>query len=219
MKMIKIKRNSLFLIAVGMAFSVSAQRINDLFLKIPDRAAPLFDRNIRMEMLEYFKAGQTDSLKNKLGGSSFVQMLDSINELIKIRIGNNAEMQLKLFKEKNTVPFIGVIETVFEPRKSSSICFYDTLWNRLPLKFNLPQGTSWLDKSKLENAELDRSWVEHSLANSFTSLGFDANRDLIVVENNNLQYLSEEDRKVVQPFVIDKPLLFRFEQGGWIEQP
>jgi len=57
------------------------------------------------------------------------------------------------------------------------------------------------------------------LENSFISLSFDSKNQLIIAKNNSLEFLSEADRKLISPLVVDKKLLFRLEGRKWILEP
>lgn len=217
--MIKTKRNNSLAILMCCGLLANAQNIGSLYLKMPDVAEPLFSTSARMEMLEYFKAGQPDSTRNRLGGFSSVLAYDSINNYLRIQTGQNSDEQIRLFNPGNHAAFIGVIHTIRTPFVCSDLCFYDTLWNKLPVDFVVPDGTAWIDEDKLSQSNLDQSWVRKMLKNSFVELRFDVSDNVIVVKNQNMAYLSEADAKEIAPLIWQKDLIYKWQDGAWIQQP
>lgn len=219
MKMIKTKRNKCLGLLMGCVLTVAGQNVGSLYLKMSDAAEPLFTTSARMEMLEYYKAGQTDSTRNRLGGYSTIVSFDSLNNYLKIKTGAYSDEQIRLFRPEDRDAFLGVIHTMRTPFVCSEICFYDTLWNRLPLSFVAPDGRAWLNEDKLKQSSLDSSWVRKSLESRFSELRFDSVGGAIIVKNHALDYLDEADAKVILPLVNQNELIYQWNDDGWHLQP
>lgn len=170
-------------------------------------------------MLEYHKAGQGDSILNRFGGKACLQIFDTLNNRIVVKNTASSIFEMKLLATEN-VPTIGVIRSVCSPICQSVTEFYDTAWNKIPLQFTMPKAVDWLDKNKLDSiVGLDKHWVQKVLENNFISLTFDAATNTIVATNNSADFLSDADRKIIQPLLRANPIVFRLERKRWVKQP
>jgi len=59
--------------------TISAQNIGTVFLNMPENFMPTLTKQQRFELLEYSKVNRNDSVKNRFGNFSSVQIYDSIN--------------------------------------------------------------------------------------------------------------------------------------------
>ena len=73
------------LIAISFSTILQASTVDSVFLKLPTKVLPLLDGKARHEMLEYIKAGQTDSVKNKLGGFARILYRDTTQQHIVLK--------------------------------------------------------------------------------------------------------------------------------------
>ena len=69
---------------------LNASNIDSVFLKLPSNLNPLLDAKNRFEMLEYFKAGQTDSVKNKPGCFAYILYRATHQKHINFRFVSNS---------------------------------------------------------------------------------------------------------------------------------
>jgi hypothetical protein len=54
---------------------------------------------------------------------------------------------------------------------------------------------------------------------SFISLSFSKKDQTIVAKNNSLDFISAADRKVIAPYVSDKPILYELKGRTWQRRP
>jgi hypothetical protein len=200
--------------------SMFSQSIEKLYVGMPDRINPTTTKKIRLEMLEYHKAGQGDSIQNRFGGNAYLQTFDTLNNRIVVKNTESTFFEMKLLKADDGAPIVGVIQSVCSPICHSVVVFYDTAWNKLPVQFDMPKAKQWIDQKKFEDApNLDKVWVINVLENSFVSLRFDVANQWIIATNNSAEFLSDADRKVIQPILDDKPIIFQLEARKWIQKP
>jgi len=114
---------------------------------------------------------------------------------------------------------LAVIRTVCAPVCQSAIEFYDTTWKPISLQFTLPKAIEWINKTKVNSANLDLYWVERVLQDSFVSLSFDPKKGIIIAKNNSVDFMSDEDRKLIAPLLDDKPIRFELHNNIWQRIP
>ena len=110
---------------------------------------------------------------------------------------------------------IGIIRTVCAPVCLSSVEFYDTAWNPVPVQFTMPKAIEWLDIKSIPADKIDLQWAKNLMDVGFISLRFSAKDQLLVARNNTLEFLSEEDRKVIAPYVKDIAISFELKGRTW----
>jgi Protein of unknown function (DUF3256). len=197
-----------------------SQNIESCYKEMPDGLCPLLNKKSRVELLEYHKAGQGDTIQNVFGGNAVLQVFDTLNNRLVVKTTESSTMEIKVFKQAKRPAFIGLINTVCSPICQSSIQFYDTLWRKIPLEFKFPKAIDWLDKDKLDNAsDIDKTWAVNVLETNFISLQFDSVNSSVVATNNSAEFLSENDRKIIQPLLKVRPRIYRLEDLKWVLQP
>lgn len=207
----------LFLLLLGVA--LHSQNIENIYIHMPDRLNPTTTAKIRMEMLEYHKAGQGDTIQNRFGGKTILQVFDTLNSRIVVKNTATSTFEMKLMKIEDNLA-IGVIRSVCGSICQSLTEFYDTAWTKIPVQFTMPKAIEWLDKNKLDSVVgLDKDWVQKALENNFVSLRFDAATTSIIATNNSADFLSEADRKIIQPLLRNNEIVYQLEGRRWIQKP
>ncbi len=216
--MIRQQKLNKILIFIGLFFLTEiavSQNLENLYVNMPDGLNPTLSKQNRLELLEYFKAGQGDSVTNRFGNQAYLQFFDTTQQCLVVRNTKISTFEMKVFTPENEAPVIGIINTVCAPVCQSVIQFYDTAWAPVALQFTLPKAIEWLDKDKLQATDLDQNWVEKQLGNGFISLSFSRTDNGIIVRNNTLQYLSEKDRNQLLPLLSDKPFRYELKDKSW----
>jgi len=191
--------------------TISAQNIGTVFLNMPENFMPTLTKQQRFELLEYSKVNRNDSVKNRFGNFSSVQIYDSINHHLIVKTTPISYVELKLLAIKDTDYVIGIIRTIKSPVSLSDIEFYDENWQTVPLHFQMPKATDWLKHDSLNRENIDKKWVSQLLESSFISLNFSKTGSAIEARNNSLDFLSIEDKKIISPLIDDKKLILNFK--------
>ncbi len=194
---------------------IMGQSIEKLYVDMPDVLNPTLSKQNRLELIEYYKSGHGDSIANRFGKSAHLLKLDSLNGFVQVKNTPSSSFAMKLFRLDDNRPVLGVVRTVCAPVCQSSIEFYDTTWKSIPLQFTIPKAIEWVNKTKMDSANLDLRWVESVLQNSFVSLSFDSQNKTIVAKNNSADFMSDEDRKLIAPLLDDKPIRFELLNDTW----
>lgn len=200
------------------AHVLTAQNIEKSYVNMPEGLNPTLSKQNRLELLEYYKAGQSDSIMNRYGKQAHLLSIDSLNQLLVVRNTPISTFEMKVFNLNNNSPMIGIIRTACGTICQSSIEFYDTAWNQVPLKFTMPKAIDWVNKDSLAAKNVDRQWVENLMENSFISLSFVADRKQIIASNNSLKFLSEADRKIISPILENETHFYELEGGTWVRK-
>ncbi len=196
------------------AFTISnAQLIDKVFVKtMPDIVFPSMEKNIRFELLEYYKAGQKDTIKNVFQNGVFILDYDSINHYLSIKTTKNSQFEIKLFptKEKmdSTSYIIGVINTVCAPACSSYIRFYDYKWNKMEVDFSKPTALDWLNN---KDADTYGVKIAEIFKSSFLALSFDKWHNNIILKNNSADLLSVEDKLLIKSYLVNEDKTYKIK--------
>lgn len=196
---------------------VFAQSIEKCYLGMPDVLCPVLPRKARLELLEYYKAHQGDSVQNRFASQSYLQVFDTLNNRIVVGSTKSSTLELKLIKMADGMPVVGVINSVCSPICQSAIAFYDTAWNKIPLQFTMPKAMQWVNNDRFaESPDLDKVWVSNVLETGFVSLRFDSVGQRVIATNNTIEFLGENDRKVILPLLNQQPLVFELKGNSWV---
>jgi hypothetical protein len=194
----------------------TAQSLEDMYVKMPDRLNPTLSKQNRLELIEYHKAKQGDSVANRFGNQAHVQLFDTIRQCLVVRNSPVSIFEMKLINMPDNSIVIGMINTICSPVCQSSIEFYDTAWAKIPVKFTMPKSINWLDKTKLEAADVDSVWIKNLLKTSFISLSFSKTENIIEAKNCTTDFLSDEDRKQILPLFSEKTFRYKLQGLQWI---
>ena len=217
MKNNQLLRNSLLLICSLFVFSQCSfsQTIEKWYVNMPNVLNPTLSRQNRLELLEYYKAGQGDSVTNRFEHKSFLLNLDTLNQRILVQNTPTSTFEMKMLTLGDSTKAVGIIRTVCAPVCQSTIELYDTAWNLIPEQFTLPKAIEWLDVPGIPTDKLDVQWAKSLMEVGFITLRFSDKKQEIVAKNNTLDFLSEDDKKVIAPYVTNKPILFELKGRTW----
>lgn len=221
MKRSLLKRNSLLLGCCLLICSqgIRSQTIEQLYVNMPDVLNPTLTKQNRMELLAYHKVKQSDSITNRFGHQSYLLNLDTLNQEILVKNTPSTTFGMKILRLEDSTRIVGIIRSVCAPVCQSSVEFYDTAWNQIPVKFTMPKAIEWLDVKSIPTDKIDLQWAIHLMGTGFISLRFSEKGQQISAKNNTLDFLSEEDRKVIAPYVADKTIVFELKGRTWQQIP
>jgi len=217
MKKYRLPKNKRLLLACLLFISAGsmAQTIEKWYVNMPDILNPTMSKQNRMELLEYHKAGQGDSIANIFKHRAYLLKYDTLNQHITVKNTPSSTFEMKILNQADSTIIIGIIRTVCAPVCMSTIEFYDTAWNSIPLLFNMPSAIEWVDINKIPEGKVDLLWVRNLMDLSFVTLSFSDKDQSILAKNNTLDFISEADRKVIAPYVSDKNISFGLKGKIW----
>ena len=200
---------------IFISMSSMSQTIEKWYVNMPDFINPTLTKQNRLELLEYHKAGKGDSIANRFGNQAYLLSLDTLQQQIVVKNTPSSAFEMKILNLEDGTAVLGIIRTVCAPVCMSSVEFYDTAWNVIPIQFNMPKAIEWVSVDSIPSEKLDIKWVKSLMEISFISLRFSDKDQSIVAKNNTMDFISEEDRKVIAPYVSDKTISFELKERTW----
>ena len=202
-------RGGLAALLLGLAAPVAGQSaIGRLYVDMPEAVDPVMPRKQRAELLEYVKAGMGDSIANRFGRQAHMTVLDTLHQRLVVRNTATSTLELKLLAHGGDTA-VALVRTVCTPLCHSDLQLYDTRWRALPAPA-LPRSADWLDEERAARDGLHVPNLRHLLAADFVSLTFADTGDTLVARNHILDYLSGEDRELVQPYLKEGEIKIQF---------
>lgn len=125
-----MKTLTIFLLAVltALPLSLPARTVREFFADEPGQIFAIINRSARLDMCDYFDAGQKVSVENLFGNGT---RLDTITDLyMRLHTSETHIVEIRLMPFKSDT-IIAVIETALTPAPDSHITFYNRHWYRL----------------------------------------------------------------------------------------
>jgi hypothetical protein len=207
-----MKRIVFGLILVCLTIPSIAQRMEELFIKIPADVIIQLEEAWRKDLVDLYKSGKTATLENTMQGRSV--LLKLTNDYLLLQSTERSTVEMKLLPLVNNTHVICMIFTVSAPVADSRVCFYTTDWTPLSAEgLYTPVTADWfwkgnVDLSSVEyldaKAQMDMSLIKYSLNEENTSL---------TAEYTTPLYLDEDSRKKVVLLLKDKPKQYEWKLG------
>ncbi|MDE5786108.1 MAG: DUF3256 family protein, partial [Duncaniella sp.] len=162
----------------------------------PNSVFPLLDNSTRMDMIDYFNSGMTNTSTNNLKGQSAVTALS--DKTLSVKMTDSSTAQIAVL-DAGSGQVIAVISTVAAPGLDSSIAFFDADWSPLPdgNYFAKPSIDDWLtDEGKANKAE-----VEMQVPFMLASYNYDPATGKLLLINNLNRFLDEDIYEIVSPYL------------------
>lgn len=192
------------LIAISFSTILQASTVDSVFLKLPTKVLPLLDGKARHEMLEYIKAGQTDSVKNKLGGFARILYCDTTQQHIVLKPAVNSILDIRLFRTSDSTYITGIISTVGEDIFRSVLEFYNANGNRLNLQLPEITAVEWYRNWASDTALQTDDFKANLLNDNFLKMSFSKTDNIIEVQNYTVKLLHREHQNMISEFTGNK---------------
>jgi len=211
-KRVKMKKVALFFLVL-LSICCNAQNVSSVFGNMPKDLILLVDSTLRQNLMDFHKNGISDNIKDKLDGKITLNRLnDDFMELI----SGNFSIQIALLKLVNDSKIICLIQTVCAPVCDSRLSFYTIDWKLLnPSDFILPVNFLWFIKDDIDKTGEDFMNVSKSLDLDLMQFRIDPEKFELTQTYTTPQYLSKEDREVLEPFLKREPKVFVWEKMGF----
>lgn len=216
-----MKRNKFFLVAIALLLlqNISASRLEKVFINMPDSLIPTLNKSMRLELIEYSRIQQKDTVKNVFGKVINVMRYDSVNNFLTIKTAENATMQIKILPALNskndTAYVIGVINTVCGPACSSYVNFYNSNWKKEDERLTKFTFEDWLVN---KNEMLNGVKISQFFKSTLLEYRFRPDKPQIEVINNSLLLLNEEDKRFAEEKLLkENKILTRNVKGEWVQ--
>ena len=193
------------------AWGVKAQEIDALFVSMPDKNIPQLEDAWRKDLVDLYKSGKEARLKNTMNGFSTLKNLTS--DYLLLQVTDRSTIEMKLLPLVNNTNVICLVKTVNGPVPDSRIEFFTTEWEPLAASdLFTPVEADWFIKEDADKnstafldaaSRLEMDLIQYSLSPENLTL---------TATYTTPQYLSQEDRKIVTPFIKEAPKVYTWEK-------
>ena len=169
---------------------------SEAFSTAPNTVFPLLDSSTRMDMIDYFNSGMSNTSTNNLKGQSAVTSLS--DKALSVKMTDSSTAQIVVL-DAGSGQVVAVISTVAAPGLDSSIAFFDADWNALPdgNYFAKPRIDDWLTpEGKANKAE-----VEMQVPFMIASYNYDPSTGKLLLVNNLNRFLDEDIYDIVSRYL------------------
>lgn len=177
------------------AQSLTASKV---FVDAPRQIFPLLDRNARLDMVDYFTNGMTNTTPNAMNGQSAVTALEPMRVALKMTDASSYELDLLPTAKGDTL--VMLISTVATPAPDSKMSIHTADWQTdlTVSAFTRPTLDQWLtDKGRENSGE-----VEALVPFLLISYSYDPATSVLRLTNNTSQFLSSDIYEIAAPYLL-----------------
>lgn len=193
-----MKKNNflLLLLLCTMATMGQSKTLTQAFVALPETYLPLLDSKSKAEIILVLNDTGQVGIRNTFGKAIQILNYDSAQQVLKLKVTDNASYEFRKMLH-NQKPIFCLIRTQTLQPSASQAFFFDNNLQALPLKLKMPQATAWIKTSETPDSKI----VELIQNNHFIAYSVDANHQ-VVFDNNLLQVLTLEQKKILEPIFI-----------------
>ncbi|MDR1336765.1 MAG: DUF3256 family protein [Tannerella sp.] len=192
--------------------AVQAQDMASLFVDMPDEYILQLEDAWRKDLVELYRAGKPATLDNTMKGRSTLVQLTP--DYLLLQSSERSVVEMKLLPLINHTNIICVVTTVSAPVADSRVAFYTTDWNRLDA------SGIWSPVTANRFIREDADWQSEAFLDALSRMDMDLIRYRLHAGNATMtaeyltpEYLSEDDRGKVTPFLRAEPLVYQWKAG------
>lgn len=193
-----------------------AQDMKALFASMPDSVAPLLTQVNREDCIDFLASDMQAIVKNRFGKPTELKQLTGDYWLMQTTPQSTQEA--KLLTGTDSLKVICLVHTVCAPACDSRIAFYTTDWVPLPAsrflalpaedRFYLPADSLAAEDRLHARAKADMYLLRASLS---------ADEPTLTFTYTTSDYLSDGDRSALEPYLVRRPLVYRWEGDRFVE--
>lgn len=194
--------------------SISSQEISSVFLSMPDNI--IFGLEAAQKDLLISNPDDTTDLKIDRGTFSELKRLAISADYISLQTSDAGTTQIKLLPLINDSKIICVVKTVCGKICDSQVQFYTTKWLPIVQGELLPK----INKDLFIKADSDRN--SQDFENAYKYLDMNPFKIELSPTDTSMKitydikdYLSEEDYKKIQPFLMEEPISLTWDKTSY----
>ncbi len=175
---------------IVISWGINAQNVEFFFKNIPQEVLPTLSSYNRLELLEYHKANQKDTLINRFNSTVELLTLDTQNNYIDVQLNSIKNLKILVVNLNDSTPILVLIHTVCAPICHSYIEFYNKKWKKIPIK--IPHFTVkdfFVEKPNNLNISTKMEFIEMS---------FEPTKSFLLLKTNILECLGINEKKRVE---------------------
>jgi hypothetical protein len=191
---------------------VKAQDMASLFIGMPNEYILQLEDAWRKDLVELYRAGKPATLDNTMKGRSTLVQLTP--DYLLLQSSERSVVEMKLLPLINRTNIICVVTTVSAPVADSRVAFYTTDWTRLDA------SDIWMPLTADRFIREDTDRQSEAFLDALSRMDMDliryrlhAEDAIMTAEYTTPEYLSEDDRNKVTPFLRAEPLVYQWKTG------
>lgn len=206
----------LFLLLL-MAGTVAQARtpIRQWWVAMPDSVMPLLTKNNRLDFIDFLDSKMEALVTNRLDGKSQMNVLT--DDYLHISYTRTCDVAMKLLPVADTVDVLCMVTTVKAAADDSHVAFFDESWNPIEAStlFVEPALDDFREGEVCDST--DAAWRKMDIFFKTYELSPDA--PTLTCRLGAVDYLGEEDRRVVMPYLKCDALVYSWEGGRFVRKP
>ena len=202
----------LLLILMICTCSLQAQDMKSLFIAMPDSLAPLLTKVNKEDFGDFLASNMKAEVKNS-------EMLKLTADYLNLKMSESSEVQMKLLPVNDSVKVVCVVHTYKGPAADSSIRFYSTQWEELPLSsyLTLPKEDAFY-KAPVAEADQETYYNLRKQADMYLFVAKLSEKDnTLLYSYTTPDYLDKETAEKLKPFLNAEPLKYIWTGEGRFE--
>ena len=208
-----MKKNIISILLVFLVITANAQKMEDVFVKMPDDIIIQLEEAWRKDLVGLYKSGKPAILENTMQGKSTLQKLT--DDYLLLQSTEHSSVELKLLPLVNNTYIICMVETVYAPVADSRVSFYTTEWQPLqadglytPVTENMfVKGEDELSPSELIIALAPGSSI------FLVKYNLGVENATLTAEYTSPQYLDEESRNKMESMLKTEAIVYKWNAG------
>lgn len=194
-----------------------AQEISELFCQMPDQYIPQLENAWRKDLVDLYRSGKEAQLKNNMGGISVLEKMTP--DYLRLQSTERTRIEMRRFPLVNNTYVICVVTTFFGPVADSRVQFYSTDWKLLDTNSLLKPAVRG-DFIRTAADTTDMAWQNAAAVLDMDLIEYrlDETEPTLTAFYTTPQYLSKEERKKVEPFLLTKEKQYVWRQSRFEAQ-
>lgn len=198
------------MLAVGL-MDVKAQEMDAVFVAMPDSYIPQLESAWRKDLIDLYHSGKEAKLKNTMDGFSTLQKLT--DDYMFLQVTERSTVEMKLLPLVNDTYVACMIKTVYGPIPDSQITFFTTEWKPLDAsELFTPVPADWYIRPDADTSSVAFIEAMARLDMDLRKYSLNPEAPILTAEYVTPQYLSETDRKAVEPFLKEEPKIYTWKK-------
>lgn len=207
----------LFLVLVWMGIGMTyAQDMKTIFIQMPDSIVPLLTKVNREDCVDFLASNMAAKVKNRFDKQAELKVMT--DDYLQMQLTDVSSMEMKLLSLNDSVKIICMVKTYCASACDSEIRFFTSDWKELPVmeRFQYPSNDLFVrmaetvsDESKMLLNKLDVKMYKLSLIPDEMALW---------VEYTTPQYLNQEDREQLLPYLQKESVKYIWEGGRFVQK-
>ena len=192
-------------------FGVYAQKMEDVFVQMPDEFIVQLEEAWRKELVDLYKSGKPATVTNTMHGKSVLDKLT--DHYLKLQTTEYSVVELKLLPLVNNTFVICMIQTVYGPVADSNVSFYTTEWQRIATEnVFLPVTEDWFCKKDGDQDVLD---ILSRMGVFLVKYSLSDERTTLTAEYMTPYYLDDENQEIVKPVLKTENKTYEWKSGRY----